>query len=732
MNQFKPYIDRGYYLFPLWPKEKKPHIKGWQDAATLDPEKIKNWAKRFPQCGWGIYLKKSNLVAVDIDRKHGGLEAWQAFCGIHKEPEGPKAKTKNGGLHYLFKAKENIRYKGKIQDGIDIKHNGYTIVFPTPGYKWLRWKTTPKDAPQWLTKLIEKSENNKLPNLKLEKNYLKTIVKNLKEFELTYPEWVRAGMAIHATEPNDLGLELYLNLTQGVSYIEGDLEKARTKWEGFKNETDGIGPMTLSYLLHEKGGDVPNPWLAEDLEAFEQAENPKEEMEGFKKLGDKFVVYNRKNLVKSFNDMGIAFLKSGKTAPFLRIIESTSGTREVMTMNEKAMKDLMAPYFLAVLQNEKKKLIPAFRQWVESSERKEYERIVFRPHANDNELNLWSDFPIIPIHGKRPDAILRLIHHSLCNGDKNKTNWLLDWLAHLLQRPWERVSVVPVLISKQGVGKGLLMDHIMAPMLGNFYTVVTTAAELTARFNVGLSKKFLTFIDEATWRGNKTEDGLLKRLVGSPTMSVEEKFGHRYQIENYSRYLIGSNNPEAVAIEVGNRRYVPIEASDKLAGDLDFYDPIAKEIRKGDLVREFAGYLLDRPLNGFCPHAVLKNNMGGRQAKIKTLGAVGEFWEDIFFESPRSLWIENRGLLQSAAYDEFIIWARRANHWSKGLSERRFWADTKIAVPEIPESKQIWINKTRHRFREIRPLQMLKEFCKNCIISMPDLFEEQDYYIKSE
>ncbi|MCH8846580.1 MAG: hypothetical protein IIC11_07580, partial [Proteobacteria bacterium] len=77
-------------------------------------------------------------------------------------------------------------------------------------------------------------------------------------------------------------------------------------------------------------------------------------------------------------------------------------------------------------------------------------------NANENEINIWrGQIPCEPIYGVSPDAILDLVLKSLCNENEILTNWFFDWLAHNVQKPWERTSLAPVFIGVQGTGKGL-------------------------------------------------------------------------------------------------------------------------------------------------------------------------------------------------------------------------------------------------------------------------------------
>ena len=744
------YCNLGLHLFPVRKDTKRPAIRDNLNQASVDIDQLMEWDKKFPDCNWAVSCAKSGVVAVDIDHNHGGMEAWEALITKEGEPDTLKAISGSGGLHYVFKADRSKKYRGKIQRGLDIKYNGYILVYPSKHertgnfYKWTNFGTKSNNLsspPLWLADLIEKDSRvgKADPTFKFGNKYLEKLVTILKEHELDYEEWMQAGMALHAATGGSLdGLQLYLTLTEGASYQEGDLERAEEKWKSFSDTESGITQLSLGYIIRKKGGVVPSPSFEEDIKAFKEAklENIKEEQEkeGFVVKGEKMICWKDSEIVDFFNEEGYAFLTTGGKTPFMKITKSPRGSLNVTTMSEKSLKDLTDYYYKAAIKDTgtdvKVVFTPAYREWAGSRRRRMYDRIVFNPYSQDpKELNLWTEIPTKPLDGT-PTMILDFIKDSLCDGDTRKYEWLLDWLAHLVQKPHERTALVPVLIGKQGTGKGILMDDIMGPILGGFYTAVNTSAELMARFNLKLSKKFLTFIDEATWRGNKTEDGVLKRMVGSPTMTVEEKFGATYDMENYSRYVIASNNMEAVALEVGNRRYVVIETRDQGAADASYFDPLGEHIGDRDNLRVFLGFLLKREISSFKRYSILENNTAGSVAKINTAGPIAMFWDDVFSENPRKIWDEARGLHCGEAYEAFTEFSNKIKAYEKSITPKLFWAKSAKFVPPLPAATRKRVGENRAYFREISPADMAANFYKTLELDSPKFFADGEFYME--
>src|SRR5262249_12741491 len=116
--------------------DKWPALKGWQGAATADPEQIKKWWQIFSAAIPGIELGRSDLFAVDLDRHPGGADgvaAFKTFRGNNHAPECPTVKTSSGGYHLYFRQPEREKLgngTGSLPPGIDCRGEGGWTVAP--------------------------------------------------------------------------------------------------------------------------------------------------------------------------------------------------------------------------------------------------------------------------------------------------------------------------------------------------------------------------------------------------------------------------------------------------------------------------------------------------------------------------------------------------------------------------------------------------------------------------
>ena len=740
------YAQNQWKIFPC-SEFHKPVFKNNLDQASSDLALLEDWFfKDFPKSKPALSCARSGLVVVDVDVKNGGLDMWEGLCAKNSDPQTLMQRSASGGCHYVFKSKPGVLYRGQIAKGIDIKWKGYIILSPAISnknnkpYVWERILPV-ADYPEWVAQLIEKKGKEQTSiSEKVSSSYIAKLIGVLKNAkELDYHTWLRAGFAVHSALPNEEGLSLWIDLSMGNSYKEGDEEKCRKMWSSFSNDKETpFTARSLPHLIRDCGLVVPAPDLEQDKRILKelQAQKVLEKKKEYKNAGTYFiqegeqkVSWEEAKTVEGINAQGFIFAKLSGSNVF-KVEHGDDDTVELKAFSAHDFLKQTAPYIYKYIDlTQKIRTINAGEVWLNSINRKTIKNFIFAEHNREGYYNLYEPLPTPTIVGE-PALILKFIKESLCNGDSEKSEWLLDFLAHIIQRPFEKVSVVPVHITKQGGGKGLLYDNVMRLILGRYFKCVTRMGVLLQQFNFHLSNKLLTYVDEATWGGNHKEAAALKTFSTNVTMTVEIKGGACYEIKNFSRYVIASNNPKCINLEDGNRRYVVIEGSDTLASDNAFFDPIWNAVMAPDgiEVSKFHGYLLGRDISNFKAHQILKNNTAGEEAK--TQDAVSGFWMDMMQYPERPLW-DKIGLKQKSVYQAFKDWKKLVDHHDRSIAIGSFWKKTKKLIPCVI-SKQIWSDKRNDQYWIIRPQDFFQKLCSSLVIDFPKNFDERPFEIPEE
>jgi len=151
------YHRRGFVVIPCIPRQKRPML-AWSKVKQTE-ELIREWWKEEPRANVAIATgRKSGVIVVDIDRRHGGT-----LDGL--EDTDLIAETKDG-WHCYFAVDKNhpdlipstaSRDSDENRVGRDVKADGGIVMVPpsihpddhTFRYKWLK-SGDPAKAPQWV------------------------------------------------------------------------------------------------------------------------------------------------------------------------------------------------------------------------------------------------------------------------------------------------------------------------------------------------------------------------------------------------------------------------------------------------------------------------------------------------------------------------------------------------------------------------------------------------------
>ncbi|MDZ7685262.1 MAG: DUF5906 domain-containing protein [Gammaproteobacteria bacterium] len=246
---------------------------------------------------------------------------------------------------------------------------------------------------------------------------------------------------------------------------------------------------------------------------------------------------------------------------------------------------------------------PLGRHWLNHSQRRQYtDGLVFDPSLNSQggKYNLWKGFAVEPDRSKACTLFLEHVETVICGGNPEHFEYLLNWLALLVQQPATLPQVALVLKSEQGTGKGLFVEYL-GKILGRHYKHLTDKSHLVGRFSGHLHDAVLVFADELGWDGNsKSESGALKGLITEPTRMLEKKFANAEAVKNCVHLIVASNEDWVVPAEISDRRYCVLEVSGCKRGDHDYFDALVLEMQNGGPSRLLYD-LLTRDISGFEP-----------------------------------------------------------------------------------------------------------------------------------
>lgn len=167
-------------------------------------------------------------------------------------------------------------------------------------------------------------------------------------------------------------------------------------------------------------------------------------------------------------------------------------------------------------------------------------------------INAWRAPAIMPRHGD-PRPFIRHIG-LLVDDDPQMKQYLLDWLATLVQKPGEKIRNSPLLIGPEGSGKSSITE-IMRPVLGEKNVKEIGPHDLETGFNEFFLSAQLVAVEEMKTSNKFELINRLKPLITNNVLRINPKGISAFEIPNRSNMIFYSNDPAAAAISRTDRRF---------------------------------------------------------------------------------------------------------------------------------------------------------------------------------
>ena len=223
--------------------------------------------------------------------------------------------------------------------------------------------------------------------------------------------------------------------------------------------------------------------------------------------------------------------------------------------------------------------------WMMSPQRREYAGLTFLPggaHTIGGYYNMWRGWPIKPDAGQDCSEFLELMRDVLCGHNGELYEYLLDWLADMIQNPADKPGVAMVLRGEQGTGKTFIVETI-GRLFGQYYLKISQGRHITGNFNFHLKSLQLIFAEEAFFAGDRHAANILKDMVTSDTLLVEPKGKPVVRVPNYLRIIMASNEDFVAPAGPGERRYFVLDANASRQLDWAFFEALKAKLDNGTL-----------------------------------------------------------------------------------------------------------------------------------------------------
>lgn len=219
----------------------------------------------------------------------------------------------------------------------------------------------------------------------------------------------------------------------------------------------------------------------------------------------------------------------------------------------------------------------------------QYNHIDFVPYPptnpyiqdNQNVFNMFTKLaavydPALDINMTYVQPWLDHVYNILSAGSAQVYNYIINWLAHICQRPNQKIGTALVFKSAQGAGKNIFFEFIIDHVIGPTYSIIAdNIDQLTGRFNSVIEHKLLTVCDEVqNFGGAFKSNDRLKSLITQRRLNVERKGMDIFAINDYNHYVFLTNNDWPIKVEHSDRRYVAVDVDESRIGDTNYFNAL--------------------------------------------------------------------------------------------------------------------------------------------------------------
>jgi hypothetical protein len=657
----------GLAVFPCM--GKKPAIseeeggKGFYDATT-NPDRIRElWGKR-PRSNIGVRTgETSGLWVLDVD----GDDAEQALIGLEaKHGALPETVTCISGgpgsrrhLYFRHPGTHVFNRKGDIGPHLDSRGDGGYIIVPPSihpdtkrRYQWkdgvLPDRDSLPDAPSWLVELVTgpsakgrewlRNQQNKpaRPAGKTPSNgsggsdaYYRAALdgecrevaqtKEGRNDRLNIAACKLGGYVAGGHLKRDVVERALFEAAETCGYVASDGERA-TRATINSGLTAGIAKGPKSAPEREPKLQK-SPRDSKSAPTSSSAPTTKSMPPWIDSIDGVLDAFNQRYAV--VNEAGKAVIYNPKHDPQLK-----RNTIERITFD-----DFKRMYMNRRLQVGTSKKGGAIYSdfgtiWLEHHARRQFlGGVVMDPtnSAPDDCWNLWRGFNVEPVAGDW-SLMRNHIKDIVCGGDEALFNYVLGWLARMIQHPNQPGEVALVMRGKKGTGKGTL-GNWMLRLMGQHGVKVEHAKHLVGNFNAHLRDAVFVFADEAFFAGDKQNEGVLKSLITEPYITVEAKYQNAATIANMTHIIMASNSDWVVPASGEERRFCVMNVSDDKIQNIEYFNELNAQMENGGL-SAMLHELLHHDLSNFNVRVVPQTSALADQKRL-SMDSLHRWWTTV-------------------------------------------------------------------------------------------------------
>lgn len=378
-------------------------------------------------------------------------------------------------------------------------------------------------------------------------------------------------------------------------------------------------------------------------------------------------------VTKKYNKMFDAYFDDIKTFNNGLLLPSSPLVKSTILKNDISLMKFWGKQFSEEDIYIKVPLINIFRDLYEEGLLQIYNSYKFEPYPYDlieKDNNKYKDFNLfrgfkaavdnkyllnidVATSNFEKSLMYKHITQILCDNDPDVYNYVLSFIAHIIQHPQDLAGVIMLFISIQGVGKDLFFQFL-SKLVGVEYCLgYDNYSNFFKDFNCEKERVLITCLNEINDGGSAKDSSMfknhnhLKGIITGETLRIEGKGKEAYRVNHYSRYIAFSQFENCVNVEHSDRRTVMIKCSAKYANNPKYFTPLIDYLNDSDNIKTAFAYFAHKDLTTYSPRVFPTTELRKKQQE-NCLGTSLQFVKHLWvtYELPNEFRIQYDHLYQ--------------------------------------------------------------------------------------
>jgi hypothetical protein len=341
-----------------------------------------------------------------------------------------------------------------------------------------------------------------------------------------------------------------------------------------------------------------------------------------------------------------------------------------------------------------------------------YTEIAFSPIPQPpTTLNYWVKNPIQPSPGNWNVLKAHLLN-VICARDPSNYDYLIRYVAHMLQRPEIKPGVMIVLLGGQGTGKGMFFQ-ILQRIWQRTSLLVSDIQQVVGQFNAALERNFVILMDEALFSGDRKSQERMKSFVTEKTLQIEQKHQPSRTINSVHRFFASSNHRQFSHVEADDRRLLFLRVSDQYQANHDYFTTLTQSINDDAIIAAMVHDLLTLDLKGFNIRERPITSEHGLQ-KILSLQGFDRYWYEVLMnecfdtrDGMHDAWSEPRFISTKSISIKYREFDNRSQRFAPILSKEIADAIKRLCPSAKPDRKSL--NNSQARGHDLPDLTVARQ-----------------------